>query len=90
MKLYSKTTKELFGCISFISPLNIFKNIKIDASIKRINYCYVFPQRCYTWNFNEKSKTYYKSRVQYWWFCWMLTICNERTPNFDKLPKQFV
>lgn len=88
-KIYNLTTHELFGVISFLDPLSLFKNINIDTKIKVIRYCYVFPQRNYTWATDNNLKgitIYYKQKTTYWWLCFKLDIERRRMSNFKKLP----
>jgi hypothetical protein len=54
MKIYCKTTKELFGFINFEKP-TLFKFQKEEVKIRRVKYCYFFPQRVTCWS--EKNKT---------------------------------
>ena len=58
MKIYNTTTYELFGFINFEKP-NILKSFKEDVKIKRVKYCYVFPQRVHVRESQHKVETMY-------------------------------
>jgi hypothetical protein len=79
MKIYNKTTKELFGCISFIQPFNIFRFKHLDIRVKRMKkYCYLFPQKNYVWGWNAKRGHAYKEETNYWVFVWHITVTHTK------------
>lgn len=92
MKVYSKTTKELFGCISLISPFSIFRFKKLDIKVVRMkSYCYLFPQKSSVWN-SDKVRNgvsiMYKHQSLYWFLVWQIIITHSRTANMNIIPKK--
>lgn len=73
MRIYNTTTNELFGFINFEKP-NIFKSFKRDTRIKRVKYCYFFPQRVHVFDGVNKIET------MYFFFFWRI-ITIHRQPR---------
>ena len=82
MKIYNATTKELFGCISFISPLSIIRRHKKTVNIVRIKkYFYVFPQKSYVWGWNKSRAHAYKEETLYWVFVWHIRVVHTKSSS---------
>ena len=80
MKIYNNTTKELFGCISFVSPFAISRRQKKIVKIVRIKkYFYVFPQKSYVWGVNARRGLAYKEETNYYIFVWHVNVIHTRT-----------
>jgi hypothetical protein len=58
MKIYNKTTKELFDFINF-EKSNLIKSFKRDTKITKTKYCYFFPQRVHVFHDKNKIETVY-------------------------------
>ena len=63
---YNKITKELklFGLEFNFEKPTIFRTIKGSVIFKRVRYCYVFPQKVYTWHNGVIIETMY---YFLWW-----------------------
>lgn len=70
MALYNCITKEIFNKFNF-EKSNLFTSFKRDTKIKRVNYCYVFPQRVHTWHEKNKIST------MYFFLFWRVIIYHE-------------
>ena len=88
--IYNKTTKELFGKISFVSPLSLFKKYNKDVKIKRMkNYFYFFPQKNHVWHStnikrgieNKDIFIYFKHKTLYWFWFWQIIVTHSRGSN---------
>lgn len=63
---YNRITKEfkiLGATFNFEKP-TLFRMLKSRTTIKRVGYCYVFPQRVHTWSSGVIIETMY---YVLWW-----------------------
>jgi hypothetical protein len=76
MKIYNKTTRELFGFIN-LEPPTIFRRKPNQVKIKFQKYIYLFPQKVYVIGNcigkDKKGNQIFQKKAIYYWF-WFLYI----------------